>query len=135
MGFLWVSSGLVVGGGVSTVVPRFEQSTSLGMASSEPKALIRSVLAQVDANGKRLYNRPAYASVLGYNVDELEDTTVIEPIHPEDRQPVQEAASNTLQAGVGRRIEYRVCHKGLSWRVLESTASAILDGNRKVEKR
>jgi two-component system cell cycle sensor histidine kinase/response regulator CckA len=92
------------------------------------------MIALVDANGKRLYNSPAYASVLGYSVDELEDTTGFEQIHPEDQERVQEAARNTLQAGVGRRIEYRVRHKDASWRVLESTANAILDGDGKVEK-
>jgi two-component system, cell cycle sensor histidine kinase and response regulator CckA len=92
------------------------------------------MIALVDANGKRLYNSPAYASVLGYGVDELEDTTGLEQIHPEDQARVQEAARNTLQAGVGRRIEYRVRHKDRSWRVLESTTNAILDGNGKVEK-
>jgi two-component system cell cycle sensor histidine kinase/response regulator CckA len=92
------------------------------------------MIALVDANGKRLYNSPSYASVLGYSVDELQDTTGFEQIHPEDQARVQEAASKTMQAGVGRRIEYRMRHKDNSWRVLESTANAILDGNGKVEK-
>jgi two-component system cell cycle sensor histidine kinase/response regulator CckA len=92
------------------------------------------MIALVDANGERLYNSPAYASVLGYSADDLEDTTGFEQIHPEDQERVQEASRNTLQTGVGRRIEYRVRHKDGSWRVLESTANAILDGDGKVEK-
>jgi light-regulated signal transduction histidine kinase (bacteriophytochrome) len=35
---------------------------------------------------------------------------------------------------VGRRIEYRMRHRDGSWRVLESTASTILDANGKVDK-
>jgi two-component system cell cycle sensor histidine kinase/response regulator CckA len=92
------------------------------------------MIAVVDAKGKRLYNSPAYASVLGYSMSDLQNTTAFEQIHPEDRQRVQEAANETLRVGVGRRIEYRMQHKDGSWRVLESTANAILLPDGKVEK-
>ncbi|MCU1299218.1 MAG: hypothetical protein JWO91_3496 [Acidobacteriaceae bacterium] len=92
------------------------------------------MIAVVDANGNRLYNSPAYASVLGYKLSDLQNTTAFEQIHPEDRDRVQEAADETLRGGVGRRIEYRMRHKDGSWRVLESTANAILHLDGKVEK-
>jgi PAS domain S-box-containing protein len=92
------------------------------------------MIALVNADGKRLYNSPSYAAVLGYSLEDLQDTTAFDQIHPEDRERVEEAAKETLRVGVGRRIEYRMRHKDGTWRVLESTANTILDTTGKVEK-
>ena len=85
------------------------------------------MIALVDANGKRLYNSPAYSKILGYTPEELQDTSASEQVHPEDQARVQEAAKQTQLGGVGRRIEYRMRHKNGSWLILESTASTIVD--------
>ncbi|MBZ5596868.1 MAG: PAS domain S-box protein [Acidobacteriia bacterium] len=92
------------------------------------------MIAVVDAEGHRLYNSPAYQRVLGYSPEELRLTSSLEQIHPDDRVLVQEAAKEALRTGVGRRIEYRMRHKDGSWCALESTASTILNSDRKVEK-
>jgi len=91
------------------------------------------LIAVVDAQGKRLYNSPSYQKVLGYTTEELQSSSPFEQIHPDDRADVEEAAKEALLAGVGRRIEYRMLHKDGSWRNLESTASAILNAEGKVE--
>lgn len=91
------------------------------------------LIAVIDARGKRLYNSPSYQKVLGYTAEELQASSPFEQIHPDDRAEVEEAAKEALLAGVGRRIEYRMLHKDGSWRYLESTASAILNTEGRVE--
>jgi PAS domain S-box-containing protein len=83
------------------------------------------MIAVVDRDGHRLYNSPAYQKVLGYCEDELSATSSAEQIHPDDRARVFEAAQKARLTGRGERLEYRIRHKDGSWRVLESTASAV----------
>jgi len=83
------------------------------------------MIAVVDGKGKRLYNSPAYQSVLGYSAEELAATSSMDQIHPDDRTRVLEASEKARNTGRGERLEYRIRHKDGSWRFLESTASAI----------
>ena len=92
------------------------------------------MIALVDMDGNRLYNSPAYQKVLGYSPEELGATSSFEQIHPDDRHRVQEAAEHARRTGVGRTLEYRIRHKDGSWRILESSASPILDKAGKAEK-
>ncbi len=87
------------------------------------------MIALVDGDGRRLYNSPAYEKVLGYSPEELKATSSIEQIHPEDQPRVLQAADKARLTGQGERLEYRVRHKDGSWRVLESTASPIRNGD------
>jgi len=79
--------------------------------------------------GKRLYNSPAYQKILGYSPEELASTSATEQVHPDDRARVLEAAEKARRTGIGERLEYRIRHKDGSWRIFESTASTILNGN------
>ncbi len=92
------------------------------------------MIALVDMDGNRLYNSPAYEKVLGYSAEELSTTSSFEQIHPDDRHRVIEAAEHARRTGEGRTLEYRIRHKDGSWRVLESSASTILDKTGKAEK-
>jgi diguanylate cyclase (GGDEF)-like protein/PAS domain S-box-containing protein len=83
------------------------------------------MIALVDKDGRRLYNSPAYRKVLGYAPEDLQTTASLDQVHPEDRQRVQEAAEKARTTGRGQQLEYRMRHKDGSWRILESTASAI----------
>jgi PAS domain S-box-containing protein len=85
------------------------------------------MIAVIGVDGKRLYNSPSYERVLGYSQEELQATSSIEQIHPEDRSRVVEAAEKARLTGRGERLEYRIRHKDGTWRILESTASAIKD--------
>jgi diguanylate cyclase (GGDEF)-like protein len=64
----------------------------------------------------------------------LSETSSFEQIHPDDRFKVLEAAREARETGIGKRMEYRIKHKDGSWRVLESVASTIRDGNGQVAK-
>ena len=92
------------------------------------------MIALVDMEGNRLYNSPAYQKVLGYSAEELSSTSSFEQIHPDDRHRVQEAAEHARRTGTGRTLEYRIRHKDGSWRILESSASPILNKSGKAEK-
>src|SRR5271157_6015496 len=83
------------------------------------------MIALVDNNGRRLYNSPAYQKVLGYSPEELQATSSVEQIHPDDRPRVLQASEKARLSGQGERVEYRIRHKDGSWRTLESTACAI----------
>ncbi|MGB6474101.1 MAG: EAL domain-containing protein [Candidatus Sulfotelmatobacter sp.] len=91
------------------------------------------MIAVVDKNGHRLYNSPAYQKILGYTQDDLTNASPMEQIHPDDRARVLAAAEKARITGRGERLEYRIRHKDGSWRVLESTASAIRGINGETE--
>src|SRR5436305_10403902 len=83
------------------------------------------MIAVVDSEGRRLYNSPAYATVLGYTPDELGSSVSTDQIHPADCPRVIEAAAKARATRRGQKLEYRMRHKDGSWRILESTASPI----------
>jgi len=92
------------------------------------------MIAVVDGTGQRIYNSPAYQHVLGYSAEELKTTSSIEQVHPDDRARVLEAAHKARSTGQGQRLEYRIRHKDGSWRILESTASAVRNQKGETEK-
>lgn len=107
----------------------------------EREALFRIVaenaadmIALVDVKGHRLYNSPAYEKVLGYSSEELAKTPVFEQIHPDDRWKVLATAREARSTGMGRKLQYRMRHKDGTWRVLESSATAIKNEQGEVEK-
>src|SRR6267143_7034391 len=50
------------------------------------------MIAVVDSDGRRLYNSPSYQKILGYTPEELQNTSSLDQVHPDDRPQVQEAA-------------------------------------------
>ena len=46
------------------------------------------MIAVVDSSGRRLYNSPAYQSVLGFSSEELSSGSSIDQVHPSDRERV-----------------------------------------------
>ena len=92
------------------------------------------MIAVVASDGRRLYNSPAYQKILGYSQEELKATSSLEQIHPNDRQRVLEAAEKARCTGRGERLEYRIRHKDGSWRILESTATAIRNAKGETER-
>ena len=91
------------------------------------------MIAVVDGDGKRLYNSPAYERILGYTTEELQSTSSLDQVHPDDRHLVEEAAREARTGGVGRTIQYRMRHKNGAWHFLESGASGVLNAHGEVE--
>ncbi len=92
------------------------------------------LIAIVDTKGRRLYNSPSYERLLGYTPDDLKNTFALEQIHPDDRSRVLAAADQARQTGKGSRLEYRIRHRDGSWRILESSASAVRNHRGEIDK-
>jgi two-component system, cell cycle sensor histidine kinase and response regulator CckA len=92
------------------------------------------LIAIVDTSGRRLYNSPSYEKVLGYSQEYLKQTSGLDQIHPDDRERVIAAAEEAKRTGTGRRLEYRIRHKDGTWRVFESTCSAVRDDRGQIDK-
>lgn len=92
------------------------------------------MIAVVDRQGNRLYNSPSYLRLLGYSEADLRTKSSFDQIHPADRPRVTKAAEKTWVTGRCETLEYRMRHNDGSWRVLESTASGIHNGNGEIEK-
>jgi two-component system, cell cycle sensor histidine kinase and response regulator CckA len=92
------------------------------------------MIAVVAPDGRRLYNSPACARILGFSNEELENTSFFEQVHPDDRQLAEQAAKEATSGSEGRTVQYRMRHKDGSWHVIESGASAILNAQKQVEK-
>ena len=92
------------------------------------------MIALVDSSGRRLYNSPSYQKILGYSAEDLR-TSPLEQIHPDDRQRVIEAAALCFWlTGFGQTLVYRIRHKNGTWRILELTASAVLNAKGQMRK-
>jgi len=92
------------------------------------------MIAVVDREGHRVYNSPAYGRVLGYSAADLQSESAVEQIHPADRPRVIQATDKARLTGRGDTLEYRMRHKDGSWRVLESTASAVFSSDGQFDK-
>src|SRR5262249_11559953 len=83
------------------------------------------MITVVDSEERRLYSSSSHQRVLGYSPEELSGSSAFAQIHPEDLTQVRSTAEETRSTGRGNVIEYRMCHKNGSWRVIESTTSLI----------
>ena len=91
------------------------------------------LITVVDRDGKRHYDSPGY-NKLGYSRKELETGPVPEQVHPDDREALIAARTETFETGVGPRVEYRFRLKDGEWRTLESTRSPVRNHRGEIEK-
>ena len=92
------------------------------------------MIAVVDPDGRRLYNSPAFARILGFTDDELAGTSFYAHVHPDDVHTAQQAVKQATATNPGGTVQYRMRHKDGTWHTIESGASAILNQQGKVEK-
>ncbi len=92
------------------------------------------MIAVVHPDGRRLYNSPAYARILGFSDEELAGTSFYDHVHPDDVYTAQQAVKAATATNPGGTVQYRMRHKDGNWHVIESGASAILNQQGKVEK-
>ena len=85
---------------------------------------VADMIAVVDVEGRRIYNSPAYRSILG-DPELLKATDGFREIHPDDVAKVREAFQETVRTGIGQRIEYRFLLKDGSVRDIDSKGSVI----------
>lgn len=85
---------------------------------------IDDFIAVLDVEGKRLYNSPSYAKLFG-DTHKLLLTDSFAEVHPDDRDRVKQVFRETVQTGIGQRIEYRFVLPDGSIRQMESRGGVI----------
>jgi two-component system, cell cycle sensor histidine kinase and response regulator CckA len=95
---------------------------------------VADMIAVVDMHGKKLFNSLSYYRVLGYSLADLQTSSTLEEIHPDDQESVIQATKDVQRSGIGKTLEYRLRHKDGTWLVVESTSSVIFDDQGKPEK-
>ena len=85
---------------------------------------IDDFVAVLDLEGRRLYNSPSYSRLFG-DYESLKGTDSFEEIHPDDREHVKRVFKETVQTGMGLRIEYRFVLPDGSIRYMESCGGLI----------
>lgn len=87
---------------------------------------VADLIVVLDKEGRRVYNNPAYRSLLG-DPEALRGTLSFDEIHPADRERMKRVFAETLRTGIGQRAEYRFLLKDGSVRYIESQGSVIRD--------
>lgn len=87
---------------------------------------VADLIAVLDTNGRRIYNNPAYQTILG-DAGTLAGTDAFEDVHPEDRDRVRSIFQETVRTGVGQRTEYRFLLRDGTVRFIESQGSVVRD--------
>ena len=94
---------------------------------------IGDFIAVLDPDGKRIYNSPSYLLFFGAQRD-LHGTNSFAEVHPDDREWVRAAFFETVKAGQGRDLEYRMVIADGSVRVMASRGSVIRDREGRVAR-
>src|ERR1043166_3263623 len=85
---------------------------------------VSDLIAVVDPQGRRINNSPSYRALLG-EPSSLRGSDSFLEVHEEDRDVVRRAFAETVEAGHGHRIKYRMQLKDGSIRFIESQGNAI----------
>ncbi len=94
---------------------------------------VADLLAVVRPDGTRVWNNQAYFTTLGYNPETLEGSYSLAEVHEEDLPLVKQVFQESLQTGMGRKVEYRMRHKKGHWILLESQARIVTNEKGDVE--
>ncbi|MCK6557187.1 response regulator [Candidatus Binatia bacterium] len=85
------------------------------------------VVAVLNADGTVRYTGPSIARVLGYSPEAVVGRSVLDLVHPAERQQMAAEFVRALQSrGFAETNEVRMLHRDGSWRVLRATAANLL---------
>ncbi|HRF10800.1 MULTISPECIES: two-component system response regulator [Candidatus Accumulibacter] len=93
---------------------------------------LQGFVAVLDIEGRRVYNSPSYARLLGDR--NLCGTSSFEDIHPADRERVVRAFRETVATGIGHHLEYRFVTAGGGIRLIESRGGVIRDNEGRIKR-
>ncbi len=86
------------------------------------------IAAVLETDGTVRFVAPSVARVLGYDVEDLRGSKIVDYVHPQDLKNLwitfQRATSNV---GVNRPVEFRARHADSFWRHLEAVSNNLLD--------
>ncbi len=85
------------------------------------------ILTLIDRHGTILYHSPAILEVLGYSAEPLVGMLVVDGVHPDDRQRVQDRLDACIRSPEWVSMEtFRLPHADGSWRWMEARARNLL---------
>src|SRR5918997_208079 len=86
------------------------------------------IITILGADGTVHYVSPAVEKVTGYKPEEQQGTNAFGSVHPDDRDRALDTFAEVLKRpGLHPSLEFRVPHKGGSWRYLEHVVNNLLD--------
>ncbi|MGB8353517.1 MAG: PAS domain S-box protein [Chthoniobacteraceae bacterium] len=85
---------------------------------------VEDLIAVVDFNGRRMISSPSYQKLFGLN-SSMVGSDFLSEVHPEDKRRVQNNFAQTIAAGVGRRVEYRIVLSDGGLLYMEAQGSVI----------
>ncbi len=125
------------------LVERREQCIRRALSASEERLQMALDAAadglwDFDLQRQRLYFSPGYAALLGLQPTELTDSLEdwLERLHPEDRDPYQQALVDLVRAGRAARHDfvYRLRHADGGYRWFQARGSLLLDRHGQPER-
>jgi PAS domain S-box-containing protein len=123
--------------GVARDITQRKQAEASLQQSEERFRLIMENLADLvavlDLDGRRVYNSPSYAPILG-DPKQLAGSSSFDQVHPQDAARVKQAFQDTVRTARGQRLQYRLVDQHGNERHIESQGSVILDSAGKVSK-
>ncbi|MFC7129757.1 histidine kinase N-terminal 7TM domain-containing protein [Haloferax chudinovii] len=108
----------------------FYDVTERRRTEEEFRALIensRDVITVLDADGERTYTSPSMTEVLGYRTEALVGESVLDLVHPKDRDRVADSLDEVITGDSPVLAEFRIRHKNGTWRRFETVGVNLLD--------
>ena len=106
---------------------REEADEILRRSEARFRAMIENaqdLITVLSVEGTMVYQSPSLEHVFGFRPEEIVGRSVLDHVHPGDRQRVQEAMARILVHGENHvREEVRLLHKDGTWRLAESVGS------------
>ena len=115
---------------IRDVTERHESEEALRGRERHFRSLIemgQDIIVVLEGDGDVRFTSPSVERVLGYARDELAGTYLFELVHPDDVPAVLEVFDRAIRLPAQPQwSEFRVRHRGGSWRTLENIATSLL---------
>lgn len=86
------------------------------------------LIAHCDLDGRYVSISPSYSRMIGWSAEEMVGQRVVDFLHPDDREPANQALSLILDGGVlPDVVEVRKCHRDGSFITLGTKACCVKD--------
>jgi len=116
---------------VRDITERKRLGEALKRSEKHFRSLIENALdaiAIVDADGRLIYESPAFERMLGYSFEDRLGQNALELVHPDDMPAVTRGITELIRnPGIAQHTEVRARHKDGSWRTLEIVGRNLLD--------